>query len=43
MAAPQALKAERYKRLQAHYDALTTKAAAGDSLLPNTAYADFLK
>ncbi len=44
MAAPQAIQgAERYKKLQAQYNLLSSKAAAGDSLLPDTAYADFLK
>ncbi len=33
----------RYDTLQARYDLLTTKAASGESILPNTTYADFLK
>ena len=41
MAAPQA--AQRYKKLQAHYSLLSSRAGAGDSLIPDTAYADFLK
>ena len=41
-AAPQANKYD-YKVLRANYDILSTKASAGDSLIPDTAYADFLK
>ena len=47
MAAPQALAGaggdERYRKLKAHYSLLSSRATAGDSLLPDTAYADFLK
>ena len=34
---------DRYKRLRTRYEALSTRATAGDSLVPDTAYADFLK
>ena len=34
---------QRYSRLQAHYDLLSSRLAGGQSLLPDTAYADFLK
>ncbi len=41
MVAPQGV--ERYRKLQVHYTLLSARALAGDSLLPDTAYADFLK
>lgn len=34
---------DRYKKLTARYEALTARAAAGESLVPDMAYADFLK
>lgn len=34
---------ERYASLQSRFEALSARAAAGQSLVPNTAYADFLK
>ncbi|KAL5505141.1 hypothetical protein EMCRGX_G006525 [Ephydatia muelleri] len=34
---------DRYASLQSRYEALSARAAAGQSLVPNTAYADFLK
>jgi len=34
---------DRYKKLHTRYEALTARATAGGSLLPDTAYADFLK
>lgn len=33
----------RYDKLQARYDLLTSKVASGESILPDTSYADFLK
>ena len=33
----------RYQKLRTRYDALTARATAGGSLVPDTAYADFLK
>ena len=33
----------RYARLQAHYDLLSSHLGIGDTLLPNTSYANFLK
>ena len=33
----------RYDKLQARYNHLTSKVASGGSLLPDTAYADFIK
>ena len=33
----------RYARLKAHYDLLSAHLGVGDSLLPNTSYANFLK
>ena len=32
-----------YQKLRTRYDALTARATAGGSLVPDTAYADFLK
>ena len=34
---------ERYKKLLTRYEVLTERAEAGNSLIPNTAYADFLR
>ena len=34
---------DRYARLLAKYEALCARAESGDSLVPDTAYADFLK
>ena len=34
---------DRYQKLRTRYDALTARATAGGSLVPDTAYADFLK
>ena len=33
----------QYGKLATRYAALTARAKAGDSLIPNTAYADFLR
>ena len=33
----------RYGRLKAHYDLLSSHLGVGDTLLPNTSYANFLK
>ena len=34
---------DRYKMLHTRYEALTARVTAGGSLVPDTAYADFLK
>ena len=38
-----AAQGDRYKKLLTRYEALSTRAGAGESLVPDTAYADFLK